>query len=74
MNLSAPPCDFTAQCLFSHLYMAISKAYSQDKMDNTVNCSEPNCLRTSSVEAGPGVGILVKVIFSEPKKRVGEER
>lgn len=73
MNLSASLCDFTAQGLFPHLYMAISKTRSQDEIHNTINCSEPGCLRMCSLEAESEVEILVKVIFSESEKEQGKK-
>lgn len=73
MNLRASLCDFTAQGLSPHGYMAISKTHSQNEIHNTINCSERGCLRMCSLEAESEVGILVNVIFSESKKEQGKK-
>lgn len=49
--------------LLPHLCTATSKTCSESEIGNTVNCSEPGCLRLGSLEAKPEVGILVNVIF-----------
>lgn len=55
----------TSRCsvLFLHLCTAISKTYFEDEIDNTLNLSDPGCLRLGSLEAELEVGILVNVIF-----------